>query len=193
MEKLYVKTSPSTGVTFLLIEKPDDNGDVQWTAIEFVRRVQVVNLRNKAVYALKALRGVRYDPLAPLSKTEQTLAEKASWNIVRRAGGGSDRSSHTIKIGESTFGGFGLGRARALGQGIQYLSEAGAFMWSYHALGFWGTAAFPMQSPPSRCRARGSTHLRGLLGKVALTPLARKAKRRSTIASGRLPTTRLRS
>ena len=91
--KLYVKTSPSTGVTFLLIEKlkPDDNSDVQWTAIDSVRRVQVVNLRNKAVYALKSLRNVRYDPFAPLSKTEQTLAEKASWDIVRRAGGGSDR------------------------------------------------------------------------------------------------------
>ena len=39
--KLYVKTGPNGGVTFLLIEKlkPNDHVDVQWTAIDTTRRV----------------------------------------------------------------------------------------------------------------------------------------------------------
>ena len=142
--KLYVKTGPNGGVTFLLIEKlkPNDNADAQWTAIDTTRRVQVVNLRNKAVYALKAMRGINYDPVAPLTKEEQTQAEKASWTLVRRAGGSSPSTNEKIKIGGMSLGGTGRSRARALGRGLQYLSEAGAFALSYHALGFWGTGLF---------------------------------------------------
>ena len=95
------------------------------------------------MYALKAMRGINYDPVAPLTKEEQTQAEKASLTLVRCAGGSSPSTNEKIKIGGMSLGGTGRSRARALGgRGLQYLSEAGAFALSYHALGFWGTGLF---------------------------------------------------
>ena len=94
------------------------------------------------MYALKAMRDISYDPVAPLTKQEQTQAEKASWTLVRRAGRSSSSTNGKIKIGGMSLGGTGRSRARALGFGLQYLSEAGAFGLSYHALGFWGTGLF---------------------------------------------------
>eukprot|EP00974_Lingulodinium_polyedra_P071596 6926454-Lingulodinium_polyedra.AAC.1 len=62
--KLFVRTEPSRGLEMFLVEKlvSADPQDMRWTAVDPVLRVQVVNLRNKGVYALKAARVVTYAP-----------------------------------------------------------------------------------------------------------------------------------
>eukprot|EP00972_Heterocapsa_arctica_P002297 332291-Heterocapsa_arctica.AAC.1 len=85
----------------LLVEKvyPSDAQSTEWTAVDATRRVQVVNLRNRSVYTLKAQARVRYAPMVGLSTSERTKIEKASWDVVRRAGGETGARHFSVVVG----------------------------------------------------------------------------------------------
>ena len=83
---VYVKTSPTHGVVMLLIEKkgPDLTNDAQWTAVDATSRIQVVTLRNKGVFSLKANRGITYAPMRGFSERERRELEIRSWEVAKK-------------------------------------------------------------------------------------------------------------
>eukprot|EP00974_Lingulodinium_polyedra_P037552 3602884-Lingulodinium_polyedra.AAC.1 len=54
----------------LLVEKvsPSDAADARWTCVDSTHLVQVAQLRNKTIYALKGVRGVAYAAMPAMDK-----------------------------------------------------------------------------------------------------------------------------
>ena len=131
---VYVKTSPRAGVVMMLIEKviAGDPQDMGWTAVDSALRVQVVNLRNRAVYTLKKIPGVNYSPMVALTTEQKQKIEDASFAVIKRAGG-DPTSSFTINVEKNK------PRARAFKSFMHNLSSAGIMIMSYRALGFWAS------------------------------------------------------
>ena len=100
---VYVKTSPTTGVVMLLIEKvyPGDAQSTEWTTVDGAKRGQIVNLRNRSVYTLRAQPGIKYSPMVALSSDDWKKTEQASWDVVRRAGGDTGERNFSVVVGST--------------------------------------------------------------------------------------------
>ena len=134
---VYVRVEPRRGVRLLLVEKlrPADQHDSAWTAVDTAKRVAVVNLQNRTVYTARAQNNITYGPAPTLSREEKEAVERASWEIVRRAARGHDvvnvvRRAHV-----------GRSRYRALLPLIEFVTTAGAVMWSWSSLGIMAASA----------------------------------------------------
>lgn len=105
---LYVKTHLERVVAFRLVERlhADGAAGTEWTAVDATRRVQVVNLRNRALCTMWPQRGVKYTPMVGLSSKERRVVEASSWDVVRRAGGdiGTHPGKYLVLSPPPTFG-----------------------------------------------------------------------------------------
>ena len=135
---LYVKTSPTTGVVMLLVEKlhPSDSQSSEWTAVDSTLRVQVVNLRNRTVYTLRAQPRIQYTPMISLGSPERARIEQTSWSVVRSAGGDTGERHKTIVASGGT------SRSRALRSLFESAMSTGIFTLTYWTFGFWASGIF---------------------------------------------------
>ena len=134
---VYVKTSPTSGVVMLLIEKvyPGDAQSTEWTTVDGAKRVQIVNLRNRSVYTLRAQPGIKYSPMVALSSDDRKKTEQASWDVVRRAGGDTGDRHFSVVVGSTH-------RTRAIRSLLESIVSTGLLTMTYWTFGFWATGAF---------------------------------------------------
>ena len=155
--KIYHRTG-LVGETLLLVEKlnPADGGCANWTVVNSLRQVRVINTRDKRSYTLRKMPGPVFAAFVPLTAAEQTAVLNTSANLVTRAAAAAHGAAPPAGVppaAPAAAPAAGPPRRRRARHGADWIrgriewgfkmaGDAGALSLSYWACGFWGISGF---------------------------------------------------